>query len=179
MRVRTAVIAAAVLPILLTGCSADGGDGAERKQEAIHHVTYEATGSQVFDVNYDTGAEDAEGMAKDRAVRGLKGRWSKTVKATADELLAVTVNGVGETAPAHAVGCAVSVDGILMEKHATKPEESAVTQCVADVPKALEKAAERTEGTAGVRAGGNPGERPAGQRPPFLPLIAPNTRKAV
>ncbi|WKX71409.1 hypothetical protein [Streptomyces sp. XD-27] len=177
MRVRTAVIASTALPILLSGCSADGG-GTGRKKESLHQVTYEAAGSQVFDVNYDTGAEDADGMAKDRAVKGLKGKWSTTVEATADELLALTVNGVGEAAPAHAVGCAVSVDGILMEKHATKPEESAVVQCVADVPKALEKAAERAGGTAG----GKPGERPDGQRPTFLPPflapMSPDIRKA-
>ncbi|GAA2083341.1 hypothetical protein GCM10009801_43730 [Streptomyces albiaxialis] len=107
------VLVLAAVP-LLSGCSGDGG---------THKVTYEATGSQLFEVAYDK--PDAHGRSESvRKVIRLSAdgtrKWTKTVEVEDPASFRISAAGSGRYASVSRVACAISVDGELKQKTVSK-----------------------------------------------------------
>ncbi|MBL1096139.1 hypothetical protein [Streptomyces coffeae] len=101
----------AVTAALLTGCSDDS--------EEKHKVTYAATGSQPFEVEYDKpGTQNFEDSVKKefdpKELGPAHGKWTKTVEVTELDGLSLTVSGEST------VTCTISVDGKVKQKATSK-----------------------------------------------------------
>ena len=106
-------LALAAVP-LLTGCSDGGGK---------HRVTYEATGSQLFEIEFDS--PDAHDRVKTvRKVVRLssdgKRKFTRTVEVSDPDRVSISAAGSGSYAGVSRVACAVSVDGELKQKSVSK-----------------------------------------------------------
>ncbi|MFG3260001.1 hypothetical protein [Streptomyces sp. NPDC048172] len=113
---RAAAAASALVLVsvpLLSGCS-DGGK---------HKVTYEATGSQLFEVEYDTPDDHGRSKNVRKVVRlssdGTR-KWTRTIEVEDPGAFRISAAGSGRYASVSRVACAVSVDGELKQKTVSK-----------------------------------------------------------